>query len=94
MNCRKGDIAIIRRPGTSDCNVDRMVHVDSPSHLYGPGWWFVESIGSPIIATAENGQTVERRFAHIEDSRLRPIRGGEGPDETLAWKPVGEGVEA
>lgn len=73
--CKIGDIARIK----DGPNQDRIVTVESPSLKYEPHFWFVESMGSPLLG--DNGET--GRWGHIEDSRLEPIRDEPGTDQTL-----------
>lgn len=73
--CKIGDIARIKDGPNQDC----IVTVESVSLKYEPHFWFVESMGSPLLGDGD----VLTRWGHIEDRRLEPIRDEPGTDQTL-----------
>lgn len=80
MNCKPGDLAVIVRPGTTARNLGKLVSVKHQSQIWGPGWWFIETL-SPCHGTNGDRMTC----GAIEDSRLRPIRdpGDNATDEMV-----------
>lgn len=82
MRCRIGDLAVIVR----GINSGRLVTVLGPS-ICGPAEWFVECLGRPMPGIIGGAWTYSQRGS-IEDARLRPIRDGEGQDESLSWAVV------
>lgn len=94
MNCKKGDLAIIigdtwgydeRLPELrlTAHSAGRVVECVELVDLDGEPAWF---IGEPItlkVSSPRGIGTVEMDV--ITDSLLRPLRDGEGEDETLAW---------
>lgn len=88
MNCKQGDLAII----VAGKNTGALVHVLGES-MYGTGFWFIESVGSPLPGDVF-GRPVQLKRANIADARLKPIRDQPDPDETLLWAPVPSEVTA
>lgn len=86
VNCKQGDLAFVVG-GAWDGFIVRCVRpyngpwatVDSL-----PGWWVDRKLQNSLGYTQEQ----------VADYRLRPIRPGEGEDETLTWAPRKEGVPA
>ncbi len=97
MNCRPGDIAVI--VGGIEANVGRMVRVIKPCDALH--WamfhadWEVELLQTTRTSSRVGEQDSGPGMVCVCDDRiLRPIRGGEGQDETLTWAPKGETVPA
>lgn len=82
MNCQIDDIAVI----VAGSNTHKLVLVMAPSH-FGPEFWFVKALGAPMRGTWD-GEPMLMTDGHIQDARLRSIRGQPGPDESLQWTPV------
>lgn len=85
MRCKVGDLAVIVG-GLFPENIGRMVDVlswDADEDM-----WLAKAVGS--IRGICLGKVVEKSNAYVcaDDRHLRPIRPGDGQDETLAWKPV------
>lgn len=99
MNCKPGDLAVIVRSqtGAQLGKIVRCISVATGIVQYRGAnyripsddgvWWELEE---PIQLTVGNNQVVSVPFC--QDASLRPIRGEEGEDETLAWagKPLKE----
>jgi hypothetical protein len=88
MNCRSGDIAIIR----DGYSKGKLVEVLGRSE-YGPAWWAVRTMGGMLAGRAPEGVRA-MESGHIEDSRLIPIRFEPGQDESLTWAGVPNGRAA
>ena len=71
------------------------------STIPGEHWWIIRSAVEGECLPAHMPQIGGGPLVHVMlperpilDSQLRPIRDGEGPDESLAWQPVGKEVTA
>jgi hypothetical protein len=53
------------------------------AHPDHPVVWEVESLGRPFLAIRDSGEQEYQRHGAFSDRGLRPIRDGEGVDETL-----------
>jgi hypothetical protein len=91
MNCKQGDLAVIVRSHAG--NEGKLVRC---LELIGLRCWFeadgsVSTLWTWRIDTPLFNAEGEL-FPDIADDQLRPIRPGEGDDETLSWagKPVKE----
>lgn len=107
MNCRPGEIArIIRLPHAPELE-GRLVEVlrsaDSSEviHLsrFGHAWMVKALCRLTVDVTTGTGQRYRSTVPPGQelaapDAWLRPIRPGEGEDETLAWAGKPEGVPA
>lgn len=78
LKCKPGDLAII----INGPNAGRLLEVLHQSKPYGPGWWHVKILGTPI-AGMFGAIKITMTHGSIEDRRLRPIRDGDGEDEML-----------
>ena len=78
LNCKPGDLArIISHPETEQSgSVDRIIKVTS---VDGDSFWSYQ--GPPLMCSCGCHRTMDA----FHDDLLRPIRGQEGDDETLAW---------
>jgi len=98
MNCKPGDLAITLgcHPDYSGKIVSvlhRAVNGETlpNGNRYGdvstePAWVIEYSHDIPVvIVDGANRSTILSRFGVADDRRLRPIRDGEGQDETLTW---------
>ena len=85
MNCKQGDLAIVVKSFAG--NEGAIVRVVSyyATHRLGPAWVIDRALPS-------NRRGFDTKVAL--DTQLRPIRGDEGDDETLAWAGKPEGVTA
>lgn len=101
MNCKPGDLAIVKPPQSGGfCEMTgRLVEVIEPlrtihhypdigsvRHEYPaePGEWFYKLIsGSPEVITKLDGSPIITMYGRMWDSRLRPIRGGESPEQSI-----------
>lgn len=88
MNCKQGDLALIKPP--SPAQVGKLVEVCGPKGLLSNrpelGFlWFVRAVGWTQTEVSE--LTKDGRFL-FPDSMLRPLRDADGLDETLTWKSV------
>lgn len=96
MNCKPGDLAITASRFYPEDNgmlveVIEYAHAGDYTAPDGNVWsaggdgWLIRSTGRDF--QDEQGPS---KFAVYSDSSLRPIRGNEGEDETLAWagKPI------
>lgn len=81
--CRPGDLAMVVR--NIDGNEGRLVHVDRRSWIKADGaiWWVVTTLQQ--FKTADIGIVPPGSTILAADCDLRPIRGGDGVDETLRW---------
>ena len=94
LRCKPGDIAVIIGGGFIE-NIGRMVRVLGPCHpldstLRGADW-DVELLQTTKVDTMfSETEAPPGCVAACADCILRPIRDGEGEDETLTWadKPV------
>lgn len=81
LNCKPGDLArVISTPATRQANVaDKIIKVTelAPGSPF-PAWFYE---GPMFFCTCGCGQHLEA----FGDVLLRPLRGQEGDDETLAW---------
>ena len=103
MNCKPGDIAYITHPSLYGSLVSVLYHEPAGDYTLPDGHralgyanyptWVVESLGALFDAQTTKG-TRKARYAAIGDQWLRPIRPGEGEDETLTWAPKREGQPA
>ncbi len=89
MNCKPGDVA--RYVGTQrrfHGYIVVVLHEADPEveRLFGPGPWWVTS---PMFTLPDG-----RPASGVHDRALRPLRPGDGDDETLTWagKPEKFGV--
>lgn len=97
MNCRPGDIAVI--VGGIEANVGRMVRVikacDALHWAMCHADWEVELLQTTTTSGPLGEQDSGPGMVCVcVDRILRPIRDGEGDDETLTWAPKGETVPA
>lgn len=100
MNCKPGDLAIVKPPQTGGyCEfTGRMVEVIEPlqtDHYYpdiglchhkfaaNPGEWFCKFIGGAPEVMIDEGALIITMYGRMWDSRLRPIRGGESPEQSI-----------
>ena len=97
LRCKPGDIAVI--VGGIEQNVGRMVRVIKPCDALH--WamfhadWEVELLQTTRTSSRVGEQdSGPGMVCGCADRILRPIRGGEGQDETLTWAPKGETVPA
>lgn len=93
MNCKQGDLAMFTTRGAE--NTNRMVQVlarapdDSIYQWAASGpWWIVVALQH--IEAFRGGKEITKTWSPGEhlpapDSALRPIRPGEGEDETITW---------
>lgn len=83
LNCRPGDIARIIHRGH---NLDRLVRVmEFSDDRTRPNPWHVEALQSFWCYRAHKWCEAGG-IGVIDDSMLRPLRGGRGDDETLTWR--------
>lgn len=98
LRCKPGDLAVIVTGETPQESEDlgKFVLVIEAGDSYSDEgdsrfYWRCESQSGPLWAYDEFFG-VKRWWrvteAHISDGALRPIRPGEGTDETLTWKEV------
>ena len=82
MNCKQGDIAIVIRStmGNEGKIVQCIRYI--PEYQGSADWWELDVI-SP-----------EGKPYGIKDSWLKPIRGEDGPDQSLNWIPVPKPIGA
>ena len=82
LNCKPGDLArVIDDPEARVAGiVDKIITVTQPELLGGlhPAWRYA---GPPMVCVCGCGRQIEA----VADTLLRPIRGQDGDDETLAW---------
>lgn len=105
LNCKPGDLAVV--VGSSDFSglIVNVLHrapqvpfnlPDGYPHIACPegNFWVIE-FKSPIPAFIK-GSPIPRqaKFATGRDDKLRPIRPGEGDDETLTWAGKPEKITA
>lgn len=90
-NVKAGDLAIVIAPYRHQPDIGRPVQVVRAG-VYGEqvftrkgGVSMCVGDGGPGWLCDAHGQEFPR---FIADQYLRPIRGSEGQDETLAWQPV------
>ena len=91
MNCKQGDLAVIVRSiAGNEGKIVRCLELDPAHHFLSPALevsvrpaWRVDR-----LLPAWSGCT----HSFVADCNLRPIRGDEGDDETLAWAGKPEGV--
>lgn len=79
MNCKPGDLAIVAN--NAHGQRDKLVHVEF-AHTT-PSWW--------VCTPLSRIQCCDRPHSGkvcIFDGDLRPIRDGDGQDETLTWLDV------
>lgn len=88
MNCKPGDLVrVISHPTTIEMNiVDKIFTVNTleiVSDIWGtmPVWLYT---GLPVACLYGCGGNID----FVPDDLLRPIRGLDGTDESLSWKPV------
>lgn len=94
MNCKPGDLAIFVGHGPRAGKIFRVLKaVTEPPvirfsdgrkyELTSPAVWEVDP---PTVARFQTlGLDSEGPIPYVSDDLLRPIRGGEGEDETLTW---------
>lgn len=92
MNCIPGDLArVLPFPETITAGtvgkIIRVTEIIGHTRSGEPAWAYE---GPMIMCKCGCFQLLHG----IADSALRPIRGGEGEDETLQWAPVPEKVTA
>ncbi len=104
LNCKPGDLARIvgMHPSLAEAN-DRIVKLQQlpPVVTDGlPSWRLTERVELVMVGNGRRGHTSfwigeSVWFDEIPDKYLRPIRGTDGDDETLAWagKPGTESTE-
>jgi hypothetical protein len=96
--CKPGDLAVVVGAQFSLMNIGRLVIVEAPfnggfvdGYHYGSrgdGDWIIRAVGSPLVVVGYDG-VASKTTRHVANDRfLRPIRPGEGEDETLSWLPV------
>ena len=91
-NCKLGDLAIIVRSRTSPQDIGKIVTCVKlrPSPDGNPAW----IIDPPLTNGIVFHEGRYRLPDWIADECLRPIRPGNGEDETLTWKDVPTKEEA
>ncbi len=100
MNCRKGDLAYIVGHGYYGHFVTVLRWMPDGSQSLPDGYpcvgggWLVEKASGFFDAPLERGGRRRTKHGVLEDKWLRPIRPGEGDDETLTWAGKPEGVSA
>jgi hypothetical protein len=103
MNCKPGDLALVRAPRSGGfcpalghwvtvvgaSQQGEIVPLPDGRRTRKGGEWVIE-FASEIDLTAEDGRAVRSKFWTMWDSRLKPIRdpGDDAQDETLQWLPV------
>lgn len=109
LNCKPGDLAVIvRNSPVADGVLGMIVEVLSaaPNEIFklpcgffnsastpgDPSW--VCKFQNPITVKLESGEFRRAVYASVRDAGLRPLRPGEGDDETLTWAGKPEGVAA
>jgi hypothetical protein len=91
MNCKPGDLALVVFP-TNQENMNLLVHVraikdwqEVEAKCFDIVDWEIESLGRPIVHKTSYGLVMKSRTWYAKDFSLRPLRGEDGDDETLAW---------
>lgn len=108
MRCKPGDLAVVTgdhgaHPETAGRLVD-VLHVAAPDmtrlpdgapcHRSAGAHAWVIKFHNPIRIRWSRGDWHMASYAVCPDSKLHPIRPGEGSDETLTWAGKPEGVTA
>lgn len=85
LRCKPGDLCVIVG-GAIPENAGRYVFVREPG-AFGPGWWYCEAASAIYSRQGQNAPTLKPPgfMGEIRDCCLRPIRDGEGTDETIRW---------
>lgn len=89
MNCKQGDLAVFVH--STRGNEGGFVRIVAPDNLRG-GYWYVELLSSLKSKSGYTG--LPGSFGYAPDAKLRPVRDGEGEDETLTWAKKPEKVTA
>lgn len=91
MNCKPGDLAITASRFFPEDNgmLVEVIEYAPAGYYTAPDGNVWEAYGKSWL-TRSNGRDFQTshgpsKFAVYSDSSLRPIRGGEGEDETLTW---------
>jgi hypothetical protein len=92
MNCKPGDLAVVRENGPDDGKIVRVV---GPGDFWGDigDWrvhWTCDTLGQRVTFdpnAVHDGSLMSdgTELVDYADSDLIPIRGGDGEDETLTW---------
>ena len=90
MNCKPGDIAVFVGGDFGGRNLGALFEVLDQLGV-PPDEWRVRSLSA---AVTDNGVRGPGHIGGCQDSTLRPIRPGDGTDETLVWAGRPEGVTA
>jgi hypothetical protein len=94
-NVKPGDLAYITHPKLLGALVSVLHLAPNGDYRLPDGYlarqetagtfWVCESLGAPFNAPLIYGGNRATRFAAIEDCWLRPLRDGDGADESLSW---------
>jgi hypothetical protein len=103
-NVKPGDLAYITHPKLLGALVSVLYLAPAGDYRLPDGhlgrqdvpglFWVCESLGAPFDAPLFSGARRTTRFCAIEDCWLRPLRDGDGADETLAWVETPAAAEA
>ncbi len=104
MNCKPADLAVIVYPCQWQGWLVRVIEAAPLGHFLMPDGhlaergherpsWICESLMTSVFCNPCNVGFRFSRFAIIPDYALRPLRDGEGRDETLDWAPVPHELE-
>lgn len=101
MNCNPGDIARIVTPQKQLAELrDRIVRVVQLCDINGEPSWELEKREEFVMVGAGRSTITGETFgigtpvylSRLQDKYLRPIRPGDGDDETLTWRSVPDPV--
>lgn len=95
MNCKQGDLALVREP-FAHCDNGKIVRVVEPGddwkHLGDTRFhWACDTLGQRSAFDNSQGLSDGIELVDVPDACLVPLRGGDGEDEVLrlVGRPVG-----